>query len=164
MATETKIAETEQLTSAEMEEDRTYVIGGVLDKDGDKMVSLKDAISKKIIIPKEGVYVDSATKQKIPISTAMSCGWIKVVKSTVRRSKEKFSSVGIITIRTVKESIRPFVVKKVKDGKDWVDVKEAEKRGLLVDGWVVKGDLKLLISDAAEQGWKTFIMLKIISD
>ena len=108
-ATETKTAETEQLTAAEMEEKKTFTIRSVIDPyDSDNEISLQEAILMGIIKPDDGMYVNTQTGENIPIPLAMSQGLIKVEFTSVRRSREKKSSIGIITVKTVKEVTRPY--------------------------------------------------------
>ena len=134
------------------------MIGGVLDTAKDCMVSLQEAMERGLILPEQGIYVDSLSKQKEAISTAMNRGWIKVVRSSVRRGQEKFSSVGIITVKTVKETLRPYVVKSVTNtmNGEVLEPRKAAEAGILdeADGWVLdsKKKQKMLITEAADLG------------
>ncbi|ESO08150.1 hypothetical protein HELRODRAFT_190915 [Helobdella robusta] len=163
IATETKTAETEELSSAEVEESKTFVIGGVIhrgaDQTGkdDKEVSLQDAILLGIIIPADGIYVDGRTGKRIAIATAMSDGFIRVVHCRTKRSKEKFSSIGIITIKTVRETVRPYTVLWVKNTLtgESLEPREASAKGILDEklGCFIdarNGDVHMLV-DAAEK-------------
>lgn len=58
-----------------------------------------------IINPEEGIYVNPSTGEKCPIPAAMSKGLIKVSFTTTKRSREKKSSIGIITVKTIREQV-----------------------------------------------------------
>jgi hypothetical protein len=133
MATERKTAETEQLTAAEMEEKKTFTIKSVVNPEDGTEISFQQAVLMGIIRPDEGVYVDSRTAETKPIPVAMAEGLIKVMYTTTKRSKEKTSSVGIITVKTIREPVRPYTVVSVRDtrsGQD-VDGPTAESAGLV---------------------------------
>ena len=115
LATETKTAESEELSKAEMEERKTFVIRSVVNPEDQSDISLQQAIMVGIINPNEGIYVNKMTGESIPIPVAMGAGLIKVEFTTVRRTQEKKSSIGIITVKTIRESVRPYVIKCVKD-------------------------------------------------
>ena len=104
LATETKTAESEELSKAEMEERKTFVIRSVVNPEDQSDISLQQAIMAGIINPNEGIYVNKVTGESIPIPVAMGAGLIKVEFTTVRRTQEKKSSIGIITVKTIRES------------------------------------------------------------
>jgi len=78
IATERKTAETEQLSSAESEEKRTFEIRAVVNPLDQTEISLQQAILLGIIRPIDGTYVNSVTGQAIPLGAAMSEGLVKV--------------------------------------------------------------------------------------
>ena len=132
-ATMIRTAETEQIQSAELEEKKTFVIRSVVNPYDDSAISLQQAIVDGFIRPTEGVYYNPRTGDAIPIPAAMAKGLIKVAFTTVRRSEEKRSTLGIITVKTIRERIRPYVIKSVTDTKsgERLTQQEAAKRGIL---------------------------------
>lgn len=78
MAKERKTAETEQLSSAEMEEKKTFHIKSVINPANQQEISLQDAIMLGVIRPDDGVYVNTVTGETTPIAVAMGNGLIKV--------------------------------------------------------------------------------------
>ena len=50
----------------------------------------------------------------IPIPVAMNAGLINVEFTTTKKVKETKSSVGIITVNTVRTPVRPYLVLTVK--------------------------------------------------
>jgi len=157
LATETKTAETEQLSSAESEENRTFTIKSVIDPVNDKEISLQQAIMEGIIKPNEGVYYNRKTGKSIPIPAAMSDGKIKVEFMAVKRTEEKKTSIGIITVKTVKEAVRPYTIKSVRDTVTGLDVssEEAAKLDILVESRGVFRDRKngrqMLVAEAIDK-------------
>jgi len=157
-ATERKIAETEQIASVEMEEKKTFIISSVLDPRSNVDVSLQEAIMNGIIKPEEGIYCNPGSGETCPIPVAMSKGWIKVSFSTTKRSREKKSSIGIITVKTIREQVRPFIIRKVKDTHtgEMVNHEEAVKRGLLDEARGAykdsRGRKRMTLTEAIEQG------------
>lgn len=161
IASETKTAETEQLSSAEMEEKKTFVIKSVINPNDQTDISLQQAIMLGVIRPNEGVYVNSVSGHSLPIATAMSDGLIRVMFSTTKRTPEKFSSIGIITVKTVRKLARPCVIVSVKDSvtKEDLTPEEAHKRSLLDDQQGSYVDRltgrRLMIAEAVEKGLMT---------
>lgn len=158
IASETKTAETEQLSSAEMEEKKTFVIKSVVNPNDQTDISLQQAIMLGVIRPNEGVYTNSVSGDSVPIATAMSDGLIRVMCSTTKRTPEKFSSIGIITVKTVRKLPRPCIIVSVKDNvtKEDLTQEEAHKRGILDDQHGCYTDRltgkKLMIAEAVEKG------------
>jgi len=158
MATERKTAETEQLLAAEVEEKKTFVINSVINPTDKTEISLQQAILLGIIRPNEGIYVNSVTGETKPIVTAMTEGLIKVMFSTTKRSQEKTSSIGIITVKTIRESVRPYKILSVKDPQSGADLtpEEAVKKGLLDDRhgsfYDRRAGKRLLVTEAADAG------------
>ncbi len=132
-ASETMSAETESLDTTEVEEKKTFTIRGVIDPRTDEEISLQEAIMVGIIKPGEGIYTNILTKESLPIPVAMSQGIIKVEFTSTKRTQEKKSSVGLITVKTSRENVRPYNIKSVRDTKAGKDVsrEEAIKRGIL---------------------------------
>jgi hypothetical protein len=111
-----------------------------------------------IIRPDEGVYVNSVTGETKPIVTAMTEGLIKVMFSTTKRSQEKTSSIGIITVKTIREPVRPYKILSIKDPKTGKDITPDEaiglgildqRQGSYTDRHTGK---RLLVTEAAEAG------------
>jgi hypothetical protein len=159
IAHEKKTAETEQLSKAEREETKRFIIRSVIDPRTDTEISLDEAILQGIICPQDGIYTNMKTGEKYPIPIAMTAGLIKVEFTTTRRTKETRSSIGIITVKTIKEHIRPYTILKVKDlahGEE-VDKEEAHKRGIIEEHKGIfldkKDRKKYLLSDAIEKGY-----------
>ena len=65
---------------------------------------MQQAVLLGIINNQQGLYVDSKRQVSMPIPEAMNQGFIKVEFSTTRKSKEKLSDVGLMTIKTQRES------------------------------------------------------------
>lgn len=158
VARERKTAQTEQLSQAEMEENKTFTISAVINPADQKEISLKEAIMLGVIRPDDGVYVNTATGETTPIPVAMGSGLIKVSLSKMRRTTEKKSSIGIITVKTIRETTRPYTILSVKDTKtdEELTPDEATKRGILkeAEGLYLDGKTgeKRLITEAADAG------------
>ena len=158
IATETKTAETEQLCSAESEEKKTFTISSVINPIDKTEISLQQAIMLGIIRPTEGCYVNSLTAETLPIARAMSEGLIKVMFTKTKRTPEKVSSIGIITVKTIRETARPYTILSVKDTRtgEELDQREASKRGILNERQGTYTDpktgKKMLIVEASEKG------------
>ena len=86
-----------------------------------------------IILSKAGVYKDLKTGQQIPIQEAMQKGLIKVIMTRKNFSKTSQSSVGLITIKSLREVQRPYKVTLVKDNTSdkSYNLTEAESENLL---------------------------------
>jgi len=125
-------ASTSTFTSTEQEEKKTFVITGVVDpKSGDE-VSMHQAVMMGIIDSTNGTYNDARTGTSLPIPVAMSQGFIKVEFTTTKKSAEKRHDIGLITLKTHKES-RPYSVKSVVDAKtdQHLTVDDAIRKGIL---------------------------------
>ena len=95
---------------------------------------MDSAVSQGIINQAEGKYVNPRSGESMPIPAAMNAGKIKVVLTTSKKSEEKKSDLGLITIRTYRE-FRPFAVTSVIDAKT--------EREMTVDAAVKAGILDL---------------------
>lgn len=106
-----------------------------------------DAIQKKIIIPENGIYRSDG--KEIPIPIAMTEGKITVEYQKTTRSRETKSSLGIITLKTMRESEE--IIETVIDvkSKKVLSKEDAEKYGIL------KEDLGIFIN--TETGNETSI-------
>lgn len=150
-------AETSQLTTSEQEERQTFVITGVTDPRNGEQISLDRAVSFGIINQRDGKYVNPQTGESMPIPTAMNAGKIKVEFTRTNKSVEKKSDIGLITIKTYKES-RPFNVKAVVDAKTerQMPVEEAIRAGIMDQkrGIYINKNTKeeLSLSDALDSG------------
>jgi hypothetical protein len=157
-AHETRMAETVQINAAEMEEKKTFIIRSVVNSKDNTEISLQEAIMLGIIKPDEGMYFNEVTQESVPISVAMTAGLIKVQFTTTKRSPEKKSSVGVITVKTIRESIRPYVIRTVKDTQTNKDVskEEAMKLDIINEGKGMFRDRRrgqqILITEAIEKG------------
>jgi hypothetical protein len=153
----TRTAETEQIQSAELEEKKTFIIRSVINPYDDNEISLQEAIVDGFIRPTEGAYVNPRTGITIPIPEAMSKGLIKVSFTTTRRGQEKRSSMGIITVKTIREPLRPYIVMSVIDPQtgEKITQREAAKRDILHEhrGIYVntKTGERMLVSEAIEK-------------
>jgi len=125
-------ATTEQISHAEQEEKKTFVITGVVNPQDDKIVSMHQAVMLGIINSANGTYNNKSTGESMPIPVAMSQGLIKVEFTTTKKSEEKRHDIGLITLKTHKES-RPYTVKAVVDATtdEHLTVDDAIKRGIL---------------------------------
>jgi hypothetical protein len=152
-----ELAETSQLTTSEQEERQTFVITAVIDPRNGDEISLDRAVSNGIINQRSGTYVNPWTMESMPIPTAMNAGKIKVEFTTTKKSVEKRSDVGLITIKMRKE-LRPFTVKGVIDTKTErkMNVDEAVKAGILNQKRNVYTNLssgeQLSLADALDSG------------
>merc|ERR1712226_1504803 len=129
---ERRHAEAESITTSEQEEKRTFVITGVMDPRTDEEISLDKAVMLGVIDQATGSYVNPATGESLPIPVAMNAGRIKVEFTTTKKSVEKRRDIGLITIKTYKES-RPYTVKAVVDAKTEkeLSIDEAISAGIL---------------------------------
>ena len=158
-ATERKIAKTEQISSAEGEEKKTFIIKLVVDPRDKSEISLQQAIMLGIINPETGSYINPDTGETIPIPVAMSQGSIIVEFTSTRRSREKTSSVGIITVKTVRDTPTSFKILSVSDIQqaEKLTPEEASKRGVLNEagGKFINTRTfeEMLISDAIQRGY-----------
>ena len=156
-ATMTRTAETEQIQSAELEEKKTFIIRSVINPYDENEVSLKEAIVEGFIRPTEGAYVNPRTGDTIPIPEAMSRGLIKVSFTTTKRGQEKRSSMGIITVKTIREPLRPYIVISVTDARtgEKITQQEAAKREILYEHRGIYANTKtgerMLVSEAIEK-------------
>lgn len=125
-------ATTDQVTHASQEEKKTFVITGVLDPRTGEEVSMHQAVMLGIINSQEGTYVNPTTKYSVPIPQAMNEGHIKVEFTSTKKTQEKRRDVGLITIRTQRES-RPYTVRFVIDAKtdDKLSIDDAIRRRIL---------------------------------
>lgn len=125
-------AEMSHLTSSEQEETSSFVITSVLDPRTNEEISFDEAIGKGIINQREGTYVNTRTRESVPIQMAMNAGKIKVEVTTTKKTAERRKDLALITIKTIIES-RPFVVRAVIDAKTEkrLDVDEAVKTKIL---------------------------------
>ncbi|KAK2143119.1 hypothetical protein LSH36_875g01062 [Paralvinella palmiformis] len=157
-ATMIRTAETEQIQSAELEEKKTFIIRSVVNPYDDSDISLQQAIVEGFIQPTEGVYVNPRTRDTIPIPAAMAKGLIKVVFTTVSRGRERRSTLGIITVKTIRERLRPYDVIAITDTctGERLTRQEAAKREILHENRGIYVDRKsgdrMLIADAIERG------------
>ena len=95
-------------------------------------ISLDEAVAQGIINQATGMYNNLATGDSYPIPVAMNAGFIKVEYTTTKKSEEKSRDIGLITIKTHKES-RPYTVKGVIDAKtdQQLNLENAMARGIL---------------------------------
>ena len=93
---------------------------------------MQEAIDIGIINSSEGKYVNLATGDSYPIPVAMNAGQIKVEFTSTKKSEEKRRDVGLITIKTQRES-RPYTVTAVVDAKseEKMSVDKAIASGIL---------------------------------
>lgn len=105
---------------------------GVVDTRTDEVISLDKAVAQGIINQAKGTYNNLATNESYPIPVAMNAGFIKVEFTTTKKSKEKTRDVGLITIKTYKET-RPYTVKGVVDARTdrKLSIDDAVERGIL---------------------------------
>ncbi|CAD5125553.1 DgyrCDS13756 [Dimorphilus gyrociliatus] len=156
MGSEVRTAETEQLDSIEGEEQKTFIIRSVFDPDVNEQISLHDAIKKGVICPERGVYITKEGKD-IPIPVAMSDGKIIVEFQKTRRAKEKKSTLGIITLKTIRE--RDAIIEQVKDveANQFFNKQTAITSGLLNDQlglfFNTKTGTELTINEAVKAGY-----------
>ena len=105
---------------------------GVLDPRTGQEVSMQQAVLLGIINNQQGLYVDSKAGVSLPIPEAMNRGLIKVEFSTTRKTQEKRSDVGLMTIKTQKESRHYSIVGVIDaDSGRQLSTDEAIQAGLL---------------------------------
>lgn len=157
VATETKTAETEQFYSAESEENKRFLIRSVVNPQDQRDISLQEAIASGVIRPKEGIYI-ADTGESLPIPIAMAAGYIKVIYCSTKRTQEKKSSIGIVTVKSIRENSRSYSILTVHDTKLEADVSQEqateleildERQGTFRDR---KTGRKMLIMEAVELG------------
>ena len=104
----------------------------VIDTRTDQEISLDKAVEQGIIDQTKGVYNNLSTGDSYPIPVAMNAGFIKVEYTTTKKSKETRKDIGLITIKTHKET-RPYTVKGVVDAKSdqQLNIDEAMEKGIL---------------------------------
>ena len=135
-----------------------WVISGVVDPRTGEEVSMQQAVLLGIINSEQGMYVDRRHRTSIPIPEAMNQGLIKVEFTQTSKTKEKHSDVGLLTIKTQRES-RPYSVTGVLNAKsgDILTVDEAIRDGILDQkkGSVrdTSNDVELGLSEALDQGF-----------
>ena len=93
---------------------------------------MQQAVEMGIINNNEGTYVNPDTGISMPIPAAMSAGQIVVELTSTKKSKERKRDIGLITIRTQRES-RPYTVRGVIDAKTEkkLTVEEAVAKAIL---------------------------------
>lgn len=145
------------MTTSEQEETSSYVITGVLNPRTNEQISFDDAVSLGIINQRDGTYVNTRTRESMPIQMAMNAGKIKVELTTTKKTEERRKDVALITIKTVTES-RPYVIQTVIDAKSEkrLSVEEAvrtkildQKRGVYVNSNTGE---ELTLADALDSG------------
>ena len=142
----------------QVEESKTFVIRSVIDPRTDEEISLQEAIMIGIINPNQGLYVNPETGDTIPIPVAMSQGNIKVEFTSTKRTKEKKSSVGIITVKTIREHVKQYVIKTATDTRsgEKLLLPEAVSRGIVDEHHGRYTDKKrsrdMLIAEAVDAG------------
>lgn len=115
------------------------------------------AVMLGIINQDKGTYYNRVTRESIPMPVAMSSGKIKVESVAVKKSAEKRSDVGLITVRTQRES-RPYAVKAVVDARteEQLSVDEAIQKEILNqhNGTVINTLIQksMSLSDAIDSG------------
>ena len=156
--TESRIAETDQISHAEREEKKTFHIRSVTDPRSGDFISLQQAIMLGIIDPDKGMYVNPIDGTSMPIPIAMGSGKIQVEFTSTKRSREKKIAYGLITVKSMRERQRSYTIKAVTDpntGKE-ISLEEAQNNkiidtaaGMYVD---IKTGSDILMSDAIDQG------------
>ena len=150
--------ETDQITSREREEKKRFVIRAVVDPRNGEPLSLADAIAAGIVDQEHGLYVNPDTKESASIVEAMNNDQIKVDYVSTKRSEEKVSAVGLITVKTMEDN-RPYHIDQVIDGRtgEKVDPEEAKARGILDlenDLYVIGfNNEELTVDMAIDGGW-----------
>nr|BAE93514.1 regeneration-upregulated protein 2 [Enchytraeus japonensis] len=132
LETAKETAETCNISTCEQEESQTFIITAVEDPRTGVEISLDEACSVGIINQMEGKYTNPDTRESIPIPHAMNLGKIRVEFTKTKKSAEKKSDLGLITIRTCGEP-RPFTIRAVVDPLTdrHLTVDEAIKQGVL---------------------------------
>lgn len=132
--TSEETAETDQITRSVEEERRTFVIKTVIDPRDEKEMSIQHAIMLGIVDQARGKYTNLDTGESIPIAEAMNEGKILVEFTSTRKIKQEKSAIGLITIKTKKET-RPYIIKHIADPKTdrHMDLQEAIRRRIYDD-------------------------------
>lgn len=159
IGTETRTAQTEHYSSTELEERKRFVIRSVIHPpESGQEISLKEAVETGVISHAEGTYVNKATGEARPILVAMKEGLINVIFTTTKRSKEKKSSVGVITVKTIRQQTRPYRVQTVLDTRTGKEMtrEEAVERNIIDEGQGTylnrQTGRKMLIAEAVQLG------------
>ena len=130
---------------------------GVKDPRTDEAVSMQEAIRLGIINNNNGTYVNLKTREAIPIPEAMNQGLILVEFVSAKRTQEKKQDIGLITLKTMKET-RPYAVHTVVDAKtdQHMTVDEAidknildQNKGVYIDR---RNNSAMSLADAIDSG------------
>ena len=119
---------------------------------------MQQAVLLGIIDNQHGTYVNRKERTAIPIPEAMNQGFIKVEFTQTRKTEEKRSDVGLLTIKTQRES-RPYSVTGILDSKagKTLSVDEAIKARILdqKNGTVqdTLNKVEVGLSEALDQGF-----------
>jgi len=124
--------EAEELMRSEQEEKKVFTITGVHNPRTGQDVSMQQAVSLGIIDQNNGLYVNRVNMTSIPIPEAMNQGLIKVEVTIVKKTKEKKSDMGLVTVQTKLES-RPYNVVAVVDAITGLrlNIDEALEKGII---------------------------------
>ena len=160
LKSQVKVSETEQFYAVESEENKKFVIKSVVDPETKEDISLSDAIKKGVVDASAGTYLVSAEPpETISISAAMYQNLIKVQSMTVRKSWEKKSSVGLVTVKTKTKRERKGWVESVFDFATGthLGLEEAEKKGMIDLTRGILRDLRsrkeYTLEEAEARGW-----------
>lgn len=158
IGTETRTAHTEQYSSTESEESRRFVIRSIIHPENGQEISLQEAVEVGVICHSDGTYRNTSTGEAKPIPLAMNEGFINVMFTTTKRSKEKKSSIGVITVKTIREQTRPYHIHFVLDTRTGQEMtrEEAVERNIIAEGHGTylnrQTGRKMLIVEAIELG------------
>lgn len=158
IGTETRTAQTEQYLSTESEENKKFVIRSVIHPENGQEISLQEAVEMGVIRHADGKYLNTVTGEATPIQVAMKEGLINVMFTTTKRSKEKKSSIGVITVKTIREETRPYRIQSILDTRTGKEMTHAEavERNVIDEGHGTylnrQTGRKMLIAEAIELG------------
>ena len=155
---ERKMTETEQFVAVEFEEQRTFVILSILNPITNEAISFSEAILREILKPADGLYCNPVNGEMMSIQEAMCRGLIAVEHASTKRGRERTSTCGIITVKTVREAQRPFYVLWAVNTATSTKLSsvEAITAGIINEKQQIYVDTKstkvMFIEDAAEKG------------
>ncbi|XP_067932421.1 serine-rich adhesin for platelets-like isoform X2 [Watersipora subatra] len=155
-----QLTETEEVIETSVEETVTMVITGVVSNpegENEEILSMQDAVNQGLLDLENGLYHNRTTGEKMSMIEAMNAGYIKMGPKKVETSEEKVKSVGIITIKTMRETM-PYTVKAAKDTRNnqMYHIFQATRRKILDSEKGTFTDLqtgsKMLMGDAIDLG------------
>ncbi|CAH1781154.1 unnamed protein product [Owenia fusiformis] len=151
-----KRVQSEAYVSGSQEEKKKFVISAVHDTKNDARVSILEATEMGIVNMGKGTFLDTATGEKMAIQSAMNRGLIEVEFTSTKKSEEKQSVYGLITI--TKSKPKAYKVKGITNlaTGELVSLEEAMSEGIVDENCrfyrnIITND-DITVEEAIEQG------------